>query len=80
MQLPSDVKVYKMGFKNQVYRDATEFEACKESIVKLQNEIKLNEFGKGYTALLQSRLNKCVQILADLDAKYHNVDVRNLLV
>lgn len=78
MQLPSDVNVYKMGFKNQVYRDATQYVACQASIHKLQDEIKLEEFGKGYTALLQSRINKCVQTMANLEAKYHNVDLRSL--
>lgn len=79
MQLPSDVNVYKMGFKNQVYRDATQYIACKASIFKLNAEIALEEFGKGYTELLKSRLNKCVQEVAALEAKYHNVDIRTLL-
>ena len=74
MELPSDVNVYKMGFAKEVYRDATQYQACEKSIKQLQVQMQTEDEneGPGFKALLQERIDSARRQMANLEAKYAN--------
>lgn len=74
MELPSDVNVYKMGFAKEVYRDATQYQACEKSIKQLQVQMQTEDEneGQGFKALLQERIDSARRQMANLEAKYAN--------
>lgn len=74
MELPSDVNVYKMGFAKEVYRDATQYQACEKSIKQLQVQMQTEDDneGPGFKALLQERIDSARRQMANLEAKYAN--------
>lgn len=79
MNLPEDVNVYKLGFSKETYRDASQYQACEKSLkmllVQKQTE---DEYGDGYKALLQKRIDSVRAQMAALEAKYEKADLKKI--
>ena len=71
MNLPTDVNVYKAGYSVEVYRDMSQYLACEKSIEMLKSQMQdETEYGPGYLALLQARIDSARAEMAALEAKY----------
>lgn len=70
MEIPSDVHVFKSGYKVEVYRDLSQWMACQASIKQLEDEMQSTEYGKGYKNLLQSRINSARADIVKIEKKY----------
>lgn len=71
MSIPNDVHVYRAGYSNQLYRDMSQWLACQKSIEMLEVQMQTEtEYGDGYLAFLQDRLNSARTKMAVLEAKY----------
>jgi len=68
--IPTDINVFKSGYKVEVYRDLSQWMACNASVKTLQAEMKATEYGDGYKNLLQSRINAALADIAKIEAKY----------